>query len=103
MKIALLIGGASYFGLGLYYTLSATSFTDGKDPELEKKIRNFLFLFAFAGFDFYLESLALMDDIDGSTHCKSIYHLQCPHENIAILLKSTAKAEISKGKDQKRE
>lgn len=39
-------------------------------------MREFLFLFAFAGFDFYLESFALMDDSDGTSQCRANYQLK---------------------------
>lgn len=76
MKIALILGGTSYFSLGIYFTFDQTSFTNNADPELDSTIQKFIFLFAFAGYDFYLESIALMDDTDGSTQCEYTYKLQ---------------------------
>lgn len=54
MKIALLIGGSSCFGLSIYYTIFGVDFVEEGDKEMEEMLRNFIFLFAFAGFDFYL-------------------------------------------------
>ena len=71
---------------------------------MQEMIRNFIFLFAFAGFDFYLESFSLMDDIDGTTKFKNEYRLQCPDENLEALLKSTEKKKkIDKNEEMKKE
>ena len=91
MKIALLIGGSSCFGLSIYYTILGVDFVEEGDEKMQEMLRNFIFLFAFAGFDFYLESFSLMDDIDGTTKCKNIYRLQCSEESLETLLKSSEK------------
>jgi hypothetical protein len=86
MKLSLLIGGASYFGLSLYYTVVDVQFTGGSDPESDSNIKNLLFLYAFSGFDFYLESFSLIDGVDGTALGMMRSQLQCPEDDMEILL-----------------
>ena len=74
-KLAVIIGGASYFGLGIYYTIVDGEFTNGASPKLDDIILELLFLYAFAGFDFHIEIISMVDDSDGTNLNKSDYKL----------------------------
>lgn len=86
MKLAVLVGGISYFILGMRYTLHHEKFTNSEDPELDEIIQNLIFLYAFAGFDFHLELFSLFDDTDGTSHCKSTYQFKLQEDDMEILL-----------------
>lgn len=74
-KLAVVFGGTAYFGLGIYYTIVDGEFTDGASPKLDNIILELLFLYAFAGFDFHIEIISMVDDTDGTTENKSNYKL----------------------------
>lgn len=70
-----MIGAISFFSIGIYYTVAAIDFTGGQNPEVDKLIKDIIFLYIFAGFELFNELFAKIDDIDGTATFKGGYKL----------------------------
>lgn len=85
IKFLVLLGASANFALALYFTITDAVYLEAA-LELTQTIKNMLLLYAFSGFDFYLELFGLMDSVDGTSYYKGNYTLHCEPDDMEILL-----------------
>jgi hypothetical protein len=81
-----MFGAVSFFGIGIYYTVTDKNITNDKDPKIDQLVKDIIFLYIFAGFELFNEIFSKVDDVDGTATFKGGYLLENDSENMQLLL-----------------
>ena len=63
-KLVLLADAVAFFEIGAYYMSKNHLYTNGKDTELDGKVKDFVLLYIFGMFTLFCELYSKMCDID---------------------------------------
>ena len=81
-KICLVLSASSYIGVGMFFVLNPNKSLNFIHDEMTDSFIGIVILYSYAGFDYHIETLAQIDDTDGTTHFRGNYKLVCNNKNM---------------------
>jgi hypothetical protein len=72
-KLSILMGAVCFFEIGAYFMAVGYSFTNKANEDLDNKIKDFITLYAFGTFEFFLQIFGKICDFDQTADLKWVY------------------------------
>ena len=85
-KLALILSAGSYIAVGMYFIFDPSKSNNFIPPEMGNSFRSIVILYSFAGFDYHIETLSLVDELDGTTNLRTNYTLNCKQSSMEFFL-----------------
>jgi hypothetical protein len=75
-KFSLMVGAICFFEIGAYFMTVNYSYSGGENTALDSKVKDFILLYAFGTFDFFMQLFAKISDFDQTAELKYVYELK---------------------------
>ena len=85
-KICIVLSASSYIGVAMFFVFDPNKSLNFIHDEMADSFVAIVILYSYAGFDYHIETLAQIDDTDGTTHFRGNYQLVCDEKSMECFL-----------------